>query len=112
MSMLITQTFAPTGIRTRDPKNVRQPHYRCAIRVVRSSIVVYMLKFILQIRKKKNKLFVGISNHNYLHQAEDAHSYSFIQGRSQITILESPLHWQPMNNRLPTLKPTMSVDFP
>lgn len=28
MSMLITQTFAPTGIRTRDPKNVRQPHYR------------------------------------------------------------------------------------
>ena len=34
MSMLITQTFAPTGIRTRDPKNVRQPHYRCAIRVV------------------------------------------------------------------------------
>ena len=35
MSMLITQTFAPTGIRTRDPKNVRQPHYRCANRVVK-----------------------------------------------------------------------------
>ena len=38
MSMLITQTFAPTGIRTRDPKNVRQPHYRCANRVVKDDV--------------------------------------------------------------------------